>query len=117
MIVLKDLQNRVYSDKSCIGFDYVLHIENAKDIEFHFRRSIRNTLEWEMQVVIDRATMDCNDEVYRFGYVLPKEGIELAMVAAIGLRYFQLVVKEKVQKKSLIDFELGERLVGMLRDE
>lgn len=117
MIEFKELQNRVYSGKSCIGFDYVLQVENEKEIEFRFRRSLTNSLEWQMQVVIDRMTMDCNDDIYRFGYVLPKEGIPLEMVAAIGLYSFQIVIKTEVQKKSNIDFALGDRLAGMLHEQ
>lgn len=116
MLTVKDIQNRVYSGKSCIGFDYVLQMEDANDIEFHFRRSLENALVWQIQVVIDRATMECNDDVYRLAYVLPKEGIPLEMILAIGLRYIQLIVKEEVQKKSNIDFELGDRLAGMLHE-
>lgn len=115
MITIKDIENRVYKDKICVGFDYCLVLENSEELNFRFRRNLENALEWKMQVVVDR-TRERSSIVYDFSYLLPKKSIPLEMVAAIGLRFFQLTVKEEVQKNSEIDFELGERLVGMLHE-
>lgn len=111
MIVMKDLQNRVYSGKVCMRFEYEF-VVNKKRIIAYFNRSIENPTEWSMQIILGR-TRDKDSEVYNFGYVMPRDNLPLELIAATGLKYFQLHVKEEVQAKSNMDFELGEILKGM----
>lgn len=107
MIRLKDLQNRVYSGKSCIRFEYEFNIDQNKTIVAVFKRLSDNANTWKMSIVLDR-TRDKDSEVYNFMYALPKDNVPLELVAAVGLRYFQLHIKEEVQMKSNMDFILGE---------
>ena len=112
MIKLKDLQNRVYSGKQCVKFEYIVKGEEDSDsIEVVFRR-MDNPNEWRMQIVLNR-TRDKDSEVYNFGYIMPKDGLPLELIAATGLKYFQLHIKEEVQVKSNLDFVLGGILEGM----
>lgn len=111
MIVMKDLQNRVYSGKVCMRFEYEF-VVNKKRIIAYFDRSIENPTEWNMQIILGR-TRDKDSEVYNFGYMMPRDNLPLELIAATGLKYFQLHVKEEVQAKSNMDFELGEILKGM----
>ena len=114
MLVLKDLENRVYSGKQCTRFEYVIKLNNeSKDqVIARFERKLVNPTEWTMRIVFDR-TRDKDSEVYNFGYIMPRDGLPLELIAATGLRYFQLHIKEEVQAKSNLDFELGNILQGM----
>ena len=112
MITLKDLQNRIYSGKQCIGFDYIVKNEkNEAQFEARFRTGAL-TNEWKMQIVFDR-TRDKDSEVYNFGYIMPRSGLPLELIAATGLKYFHLYLKEEIASKVSHDFLLGEILKGM----
>lgn len=111
MLKLKDLQNRVYSGKTCVRFECVIPIDKKRWIVATFTR-MENPTEWNARIVLDR-TRDKDSEVYNFGYVMPKDGLPLELIAATGLKYFQLYIKEEVQAKSNLDFELGNILQGM----
>lgn len=111
MITLKDLQNRVYSGKQCVRFEYEFIVDKKRIIAY-FDRSVENETEWNMQIILGR-TRDKDSEVYNFGYVMPRANLPLELIAATGLKYFQLYVKEEVQTKSNMDFELGTILQGM----
>lgn len=112
MIRLKDLQNRVYSGKSCIRFEYEFDVDQNKTITATFKR-LSETNTWKMSIVLDR-TRDKDSEVYNFMYALPKDNVPLELVAAVGLRYFQLYIKEEVQMKSNMDFLIGEIIEGVV---
>lgn len=113
MIRLKDLQNRVYSGKNCIRFEYEFDVDLNKTICVVFKRLSDNANTWKMSIVLDR-TRDKDSEVYNFMYALPKENVSLELVAAVGLRYFQLHIKEEVQMKSNMDFVIGEIVDGVV---
>lgn len=117
MIKLKDLVNRVYDGKDCIRFEYeVIDTEASRNTSSCFiARYWRDPVvpvQWNMQVVIP-GNRDCDCQVYTFNYVLPREGMNLDLIAAIGLRYFQLRLKEDIQNKTAWDFALGEVLHDM----
>ena len=44
---------------------------------------------------------------------MPKDNLPLELICATGLKYFQLYLKEEIQAKSNLDFELGDILTGM----
>ncbi len=112
MLTLKDLDNRVYSDKTCIRFECTVKPGDEHWIMATFRRELHSPSQWNMRIVIDR-TRDKDSEVYNFGYIMPRDNLPLELVAATGLKYFQLHIKEEVQNKSNLDFALGEILQGM----
>ena len=68
--------------------------------------------EWRMRIVLDK-TRDADSQVYTFGYIMPKSNLPLELIAATGLKYFQLYLKEEIQTKSEYDFMLGDVLKGM----
>lgn len=113
MIRLKDLQNRVYSGKNCMRFTYEFNIDQDRTVVARFQRSSNDMNIWKMGIVLDR-TRDKDSEVYCFEYALPKTDVNLELVAAIGLKYFQLHIKEEVQLKSNMDFILGEIVEGVV---
>lgn len=113
MIRLKDLQNRVYRGKTCIRFEYEFRVDQDHLVNAVFKRSPESDSTWTMSIVLDR-TRDKDSEVYNFAYVLPKENTPLELITAIGLKYFQLYIKEEVQLKSNMDFVLGEIIEGVV---
>ena len=112
MIKLKDLNNRNYSSRKCISFEYVLKGEKDARILVAKFEVGANENEWSMQIVLDR-TRDADSQVYKFDYVMPRNNLPLELIAATGLKFFQLYLKEEVQSKINIDFTLGEKLEGM----
>lgn len=112
MIKFKDLQNRVYSGKECVRFEYEIPLSEKKTVKAFFEKQKTDLEEWNMRIVFDR-TRDKDSEVYNFGYVMPREKLPLELIAATGLRYFQLHIKEEVQTKSNLDFTLGNIFQGM----
>lgn len=115
MVILKDLKNRVYSDKQCIYFEYDIAIDKDKKITVRFFKQQYHGAqpnEWNMQIIFGR-TRDKDSEVYNFGYVMPRDALPLPLIAATGLKYFQLYLKEEIQMKTNLDFELGNVLQGM----
>lgn len=114
MIKLKDLQNRVYSGKVCTRFEYGVMVGDQY-VYAQYKRNLGQNAqpnEWNMQIVFGR-TRDKDSDVYNFGYVMPRDGLPLELIAATGLKYFQLHLKEEVQLKSNLDFEIGNILQGM----
>lgn len=113
MLTLKDLDNRVYSDKICSEFSYNLKDDKGKPkFRANFVRSQEDENEWQMCIVLNR-TRDADSQVYTFGYIMPKSNLPLELIAATGLKYFQLYLKEEIQTKSEFDFMLGDVLKGM----
>ena len=112
MIKQSDLVNRMNANGMCVDFDYIFDIDKTH-VRCRFTRDENEPLIWNLMVVLKR-TRDADSQVYNFGYKLPKPGMNLTMVAAIGLKYFQLYLKEEVQLKSNMDFILGEITNGMV---
>lgn len=112
MISLKELVNRVYSGKVCMRFEYELKFGDNKTAVAMFKRAVEDANMWTMQLVIDK-TRDKDSEVYNFTYILPKSGVSLELIAATGLKYLQLHIKEEIQMKADLDFILGEITDGV----
>ena len=112
MINQSDLVNRMNINGMCVDFDYILQIDETRT-RCRFTRDKNQPLVWNMMVVLKR-TRDADSQVYNFSYQLPKHNMDLTMVAAIGLKYFQLYLKEEVQLKSGMDFAIGEITNGMV---
>lgn len=116
MLKLKDLELRSYVGKKCTSFSYTLKDDKSEEA---FTAKFTNidhqssqAKEWVMLIVLDR-TRDADSQVYRFSYMMPKANLPLELIAATGLKFFQLYLKEEIQSKVAMDFLLGERLEGM----
>lgn len=119
MLDLKDLSNRVYSGKECTSFDVFMEDKSKPKedasrfmFEANYRRSKSNPLEWTLRVVLPR-TRDNDHQIYEFGYVLPKAGLALTLIAAMGLKFFQLRLQEEIQMKSDWNFTIGDVIKDM----
>lgn len=118
MIKMRELINKKHIDKVCVGFSYDVMdtnklVSDRETVLFSadFVKGMQPG-EWNMRVVLPR-TRDNDSQVYNFGYVLPREGLPLELIAATGLKYFQLFLKEEIQRKSNFDFVLGDLLKDM----
>lgn len=119
MIELKDLKNKEY-DKvgkgGPIAWDYFLtDIDLGKDkvdIRFMFQKDEE---EGDCSYIVTAIVglTDFTNTVYKFRFTIPKRNMNLNLITAMGLTYMQAYLKEEVQLKSLIDFEIGEVLKGM----
>ena len=114
MIKLKDLINRIYEHKRCIGFEIEINKENLPKAKYLFKKlSELDKPTWVLTVLIPRDR-DKDTQVYNFSYEIPRDNIPLETVAGIGLRFFQLKIQEEVQQKSDLNFELSDVLQGMI---
>lgn len=112
MIKQSDLVNRYSINNMCVDFDYYLYVDETR-IRCRFTRDKDQPLVWTMAVIIKR-TRDADSQCYNFNYQLPKSNMDLTMVTAIGLKYFQLYLQEEVQLKSNMNFTIGEITNGMV---
>jgi len=117
MIELKDLQNRVYENKDCIAFDYELLDSDEKRekkviMEARFKRAKEEDKTWRLMVVFPRTEMS-DSQVYFVVFQMPKSNMNLPLICATGLRFFQIKLKEEIQEKVIIDFEIGNITEGM----
>lgn len=116
MLRLKDLKNRVYVGKQCVRFDVPIQVADGSQVMAQFTKSVHDGAVdgnvWKVRCILDR-TRDKDSDVYNFSYVMPKDNLPLELIAATGLRYFQLYLKEEVQSKMDMDFYLGGILEGM----
>ena len=110
VLELKDLENRIYDGKKCVGFDYIPRDEkNKQQLEARFRLGAQDN-EWKITVIIEAAetAMILNNGVYRFRYNMPRANLPIMLIAATGLRCFQAILKREIQIKSDCDFMIGE---------
>lgn len=113
MLTLKELENRMYLDKTCMYFTYNLRNEKKEVLQrFEFFRSAENESQWNMRVIIER-TRDADSQVYNFNYIMPNSKASLCLICAVGLRYFDLYLKEEIQTKSDYDFLISDVIRGM----
>lgn len=105
---LKELTNRKYEDNDCIGFSYSVKEETSDtEIEFKFTRKSKGSRLWQMEVNLPR-TINADMQCYVFPYEMPRDNMQLTLICATGLAYFQMYLKNEISFKSMIDFEIGE---------
>lgn len=119
MLKRKELSNLKHDDtRTLVGFSYDVVDKDRRESDPERLCFMADWVkgeqpgEWNMRVVLPR-TRDADSQVYNFGYVMPREGLPVELIAATGLKYFQMYLKEEVQRKSNYDFVLGELLRDM----
>lgn len=94
--------------KVCLHFEYDLSIDNGDNtfmvLTFRFNRTGDKT--WMVELVIGY-------QVYKVEFDVPKNNMDLTMVAAFGLRHIQYQIEQEVQSKSIIDFSIGDTIKDM----
>lgn len=113
MLTQKDLECKEYKGKELIAFKYVQRDKDGnKRWEAQYSKGEQPN-EWNMAVVLGR-THDADSQVYNFGYIMPKSQLPIELVAATGLKYFQLYLKQELEQKIAMDFEIGEITDGVV---
>lgn len=113
MIKRKDLIRRTYDGKICVSFDYVLKDENGvKLFDSRFTRDSELLNVWNVLIMIGKTDIS-ETQVYSFGFMLHSAEVSLELVAATGLTMFKNNLADEIQKKSAINFLLGEELRGL----
>ena len=109
-IIQSELINRK-NDKETnqpIAFEYDLPVEdetgNITELPFRFNRLGERT--WSVEMVFGM-------QVYKVMYDVPKVNMDLVMVAAFGLRNIQYEIRQEIEKKSIIDFTIGDETKEM----
>lgn len=94
--------------KVCMGFEYDLLVENEPgdkiELPFRFKRIGDKT--WSVELVIGL-------QVYQVMFDTPKNGMDLTMVAAMGLRNLQYEIAQELEKKSILNFTIGDEIKNM----
>lgn len=102
-------------DKQLVGFSYDV-VDHDGDKEHSYFIADWTKCDdigvWNMRVVLMR-TRDSDSQVYNIRYQMPRDGLPVELIAATGLKYFQLSLKEEIQTKSNIDFAIGELVKDM----
>lgn len=91
-----------------IAFEYDLLVENETgnktELPFRFNRLGDKT--WLVEMVF-------GIQVYKIMFDVPKVNMDLVMVAAFGLRNIQYELRQEIEKKSIIDFTIGDMTKDM----
>lgn len=94
--------------KQSISFEYDLLVENETgnktELPFRFNRLGEKT--WSVEMVFGL-------QVYKIAFDVPKVNMDLVMVAAFGLRNIQYEIRQEIEKKSIIDFTIGDETKDM----
>lgn len=119
--MLKDLVARQYRNTECVAFEFPIVID--EEIPSYVARFVKlagagndivtRSERWRITVVIPSFTEHTQSSVYDFVFEMPRQHMDLALICATGLRYFQYELKKEIEAKMAIDFDIGESVEGM----
>lgn len=94
--------------KVCMGFEYELSVDNGDNTftTFPVRFNRLGDKTWLVEMVFDM-------QVYKIMFDVPKNSMDLTLVAAFGLRNIQYELQKEIQQKSIIDFTIGDEIHEM----
>lgn len=107
MIELKDLVLRRYNqERKCVGFTYDLNLESGLIQSFIFNQLSSKV--WKVETVFFDL------DYKKLTFELPRENMDLIIIAAIGLNYFKMAIVNEIQEKQDIEFTIGEVTNGVI---
>lgn len=116
---MKDILNRRHEGKQCVGFEIELAPTEyyGKSVLVRFTKGIPayngdNGKTWTIEVFCPRS-MVTDVQHYQITYELPREGMAIEYIAAVGLTHFQNLVREELQAKTEINFGISEMVEGI----
>lgn len=113
MLRFKELDNRIYSGKRCIGFQVHIVDEQKQLLEATYTKENSEEVDsWTIQVLFKRNSIR-DTQVYTFQYAMPKNNMPLELIAATGLEYLRLCLREELDEKTNICFAIGKATEGM----
>lgn len=129
MLEIRDLTNKEYFGNELVSFQYLINCSEDVDREDEDHKYIRCIFTkiykdniilptWLLEVNIPSYTSNSihgtQVHTYRFVYQTPKNNMPITTIAAMGLYNLQNVIKQEVQYKTMLDFNISEILKGMV---
>lgn len=114
MIELKELKKKEYLEKKCVHFVYEMKV-GKKKINAVFDKVFDEENEkdiWEMLIFFKKDSISDNN-IMTFTYVMPKKDMNLELIAATGLKYFYYYMKEVIDERTELLFEVSRAVEGM----
>lgn len=127
MITIKNIKNIEYDDetKEPKSFELIIDCSEDVDREDEEHKRVRliytrsqntntKTLIWKVETDIADFTDNCTVHHYKTLYSVPSKRVSLVATAGMGLYILQNVIKQEIQYKTMLDFNIGEMLAGMV---
>lgn len=110
MIHQKELYNRLYEGKNCIGFTYNLVGDEGIIQRVLFNKD-KNSV-WKVSTLF-RGSFVSVPQYYEIEFTMPKEDMSLVMVASIGLKWLQAYLKSELDYKMSLVLLINENTKDM----
>lgn len=105
MITLKNISNRVYSERECTGFSINVVDEDYKEfpVEFRFRRIQQGEIGfiWSVDYFLQGVGK-------MFTFETPKKSMPIETVAEMGINAVKSILIDEISFKSSLNATLGE---------
>lgn len=125
MITIKNIKNVEYDDeKEPKSFELMIDCSEDVDREDEEHKQLRliytkmkstaSNIIWKVETDITDFTPSSTAHHYKILYGIPSKRVSLVTTAGMGLYNLQEVIKSEIQYKTMLDFNIGEMLAGMV---
>ena len=126
MITIKNIKNVEYDDETKEPKSFELMIDCSEDVDreddehkrvrliYTKMKSTASAIIWKVEADIVDFTASSTVHHYKILYSIPSKRVSLVTTAAMGLYNLQNAIKLEVQYKTMLDFNIGEMLAGMV---
>jgi hypothetical protein len=125
MITIKNIKNVEYDDeKEPKSFELMIDCSEDVDREDEEHKQLRliytkmkstdRTIIWKVETDIIDFTPSATVHHYKTLYGIPSKRVSLVTTAGMGLYNLQNAIKSEIQYKTMLDFNIGELLSGMV---
>ena len=106
-----NITNRQYENLELISFDVFVPSEvNGQETEQKVSFEKLDERLWCVNCVIVRHDNYLLGKTYTQYYEVPKVNMSLDVIAGMGLKAIQMLLKQDIQNMTIIDFSIGEVL-------
>lgn len=126
MITIKNIKNIEYDDETKEPKSFELMIDCSEDVDredeehkqlrliYTKMKSTDRTIIWKVETDIIDFTPSATVHHYKILYSVPSKRVSLVTTAGMGLYNLQYAIKAEIQYKTMLDFNIGEMLAGMV---
>lgn len=125
MITIKNIKNVEYDDETKEPKSFELMIDCSEEVDredeehkrvrlIYTRLQNTNTIIWKVETDIIDFTPSSTVHHYKVLCGIPSKRVSLVTTAAMGLYTLQNAIKQEIQYKTMLDFNIGEMLAGMV---
>lgn len=126
MITIKNIKNIEYDDETKEPKSFELMIDCSEDVDredeehkqlrliYTKMKSTDRTIIWKVETDIVDFTPSATVHHYKTLYGVPSKRVSLVTTAGMGLYNLQEAIKAEIQYKTMLDFNIGEMLAGMV---